>query len=254
MNCKRSIRYFTLTLILVFGITGCASHRPVTDPALDRQAFARGVDAASCNQDISSSKGSGWAILQTPEKTEKYRFAWAVVHPNAIRMTFFSSGLPIETILMFKDVITFLSHTGRHDRYSYYSLDPDMERFIQVPVKMSEIILILLGRTPIKSFDDAYYTSTDETRPAVTLKNISENHTQYLQFDSKGHLKSLTVTDFLKNTVYSLTVNQYKTFDDRQIPAQIIIADAFQRKLTLDITDFKVNPEIKETVFKLTGL
>ncbi len=254
MNCKIFRRYFILTLILVFGITGCATHRPVTDPALDKKAFALGVDAAFRNQDISSSKGSGWAILQTPEKTDRYRFAWAVVHPNAIRMTFLSSGVPMETILMSKNIITFVSHIGQHDRYSYYSKDPDLKKFIQVPVKMSEIMLVLLGRAPIKSFDDAYFIQPDAAHAEVVLQNISENQTQYLQFDPQGHLKHLTMTNFLKDPLYTLTVNQYKIFDNRQIPAQIIIADTFQRKLTLDITDFKVNPAIKETVFQLTGI
>lgn len=253
MTCNTFKQYPALILILLFLITGCASLRPETDPALDKKAFALGVDAASFNQDISSSRGSGWAMIETPEKTDRFRFAWAAVHPTNIRMTFLSSGLPIETILMSEGVITFLSHTGRHERYSHYSEDPDMEKFIQIPVKMSEIILVLLGRSPVKHFDDAYFTQHDSTHADITLRSINENQTQYLQFDPDGRLKNLTFTDFLEDALYTLSVKDYKTFDERQIPAQIIITDTHHRKLTLDITDFKANPVIKEEVFLLTG-
>ncbi len=239
-------------LILIVLMTGCAAHRPKTNPELDKKAFNLSIKAQSHNQEIVSSKGSGWALLETDEKTDRFKIAWAAIYPGKIRITFLLSGLPVETILATGKTITFLSHTGQHSKYSYPSKDPDMEKFVNVPVRMSEIILLLLGRFPIKPFDDAYFSRKNSITSNITLKTNNKNQTQYLVCDQKGNLQQFLITDFLGDTLYKIVVKEYKNLNARQIPAKIEITDNNNKKLTLHITDFKANPPIKEGIFQLT--
>jgi len=241
---------YSIVFILIF--SGCALHRPATNPLLDKKALLFANQTQSFNQHIITSKGTGWARIETKTKTDKFKIAWAVVSPNKIRITFLMSGLPVETIIATGEKITFFSHTGEHSKYSYNSKDPDMEDYIQVPIKMSEIILILLGRIPVKKFDNAYFSPSDPSLSSISLEQNWKGVTQSLHFNDKGKIHGLKSRDLSGKLLYEIMITQYKIYDFGNIPIKIEIKDMDNRKLTLDITSFQPNPPIKESVFQLT--
>lgn len=200
MNNRNNLLHLFFCVAFILIISGCAQLSPNTNPLLDKKAF---LQAQSFNQHILASKGTGWLKLETQTKVDKFKIVWAAVFPNKIRITFLIFGHPIETIIATGEKITFFSHTGEHSKYSYYSKDPNMEDYIHVPVKMSEMILVLLGRFPVK-------------------------------------------------LLHEMTVKRYKSYDFDDIPVEIEIKDMDGGKLILEITNFQVNPPIKESVFQLT--
>ncbi len=252
MNSRTLLSITIYIIAMLLMISGCASIRPDTDPLLDKKALYLSNQAKSFNQHILASKGSGWAKLETQTRVEKFRIAWAAVFPNKVRITFLLSGLPIETIITNGKKITFFSHTGEHSKYSYKSKNPNMENYIHVPVKMSELISLLLGRLPLKPFDDAYFSVSDSSLSTLTLKQKWNRVTQHLHFNTRGNVDDLTSTDPAGNFLYGITVTKYNTYDFGDIPIKIEIKDMNDRKLTLGITDFVPNPPIKESVFRLT--
>lgn len=245
-----SVIFFFSGLILV--ISGCSPLRPATDPLQDKQAFFLATRARAFNQDITASKGTGWARLETQTKTETFKIAWAAVFPDKIRITFLLSGLPVETIISTGETITFLSHTGKHSKQLYHSKDPDMMNYIKVRVKMSEIILVLLGRFPLQPFDDAYFSPLDSSLSTITLKQKERSMAaQYLHFDGT-RINGLKSMDNAGKMLYEMTILNYQTHDFGDIPATIEIKDPDNRKLMLELTGFQPNPPVKESVFRLT--
>lgn len=244
-----------LIYIAIFTLifSGCAGHRPASNPLLDNKALLFAHNAQSFNQHIIASKGTGFARIETKTKTDKFKIAWAAVFPDKIRITFLMSGLPIETIIATGEKITFLSHTGEHSKYSYNSKDPDMEDYIQVPIKISEIILILLGRIPVKKFDNAYFSPSDPSLSSISLEQNWKGVTQSLHFNDKGKIHGLKSRNLSGKLLYEIMITQYKIYDFGDIPVKIEIKDMDNRKLTLDITSFQPNPLVKESVFQLTG-
>lgn len=242
-----------LTFVLcVLLFTGCAPLRPQTDPEMDKAALGLSHQAASLNQQITSSRGNGWATLQTQTETIKYKIAWAAVYPNKIRITFLMFGQPIETIVSTGQRVTFLSHTSRHARYSFETQDPDMENYIHVPIKMSEIIAILLGRLPIKPYDDAYFSSSDTGMGLVTLHQKQSGPVQVLAFDTFQTLYQMTCISSSREPLYDYRILAYEPHDFGQLPTTIEITDQKNRKLSLSITHFVANPQVKDSVFVLT--
>lgn len=233
-------------------IQGCSSIRPDTDPLLDKRALIFAKEAKSYNKHILASKGSGWARLETETKYEKFKIAWAVVFPDKIRITFLISANPIETIIATGEKITFISHTGEHKKHSYKSNNPDMEKYINVPVEMSEMILHLLGRLPLKNFDDTYFSTSDPSLSTIALRQKGAGITQYFQFNDKKESSSLWLEDYNRKLIYKTVIKEYKTYGADNIPAKLEIKDSSKRKLTLEITNFISNPFIKESVFQLT--
>ncbi|CCK80013.1 hypothetical protein [Desulfobacula toluolica] len=252
MNNQTLLSRTVCIIAVILTISGCASIRPETDPLLDKKALRFSKQAKSLNRHILASKGSGWAKLETKTRVEKFRIAWAAVFPDKVRITFLLSGLPIETIITNGEKITFFSHTGEHSKYSYNSKNPDMEKYIHVPVKMSELILLLLGRLPLKPFDDAYFSVADSSLSTLILKQKWKRTAQHLHFNNNGNVDELIFTDPGGKLLYQITPTKYKAYDFGDIPIKIEIQDTNERKLTLGITDFIANPPIKESVFLLT--
>jgi outer membrane lipoprotein-sorting protein len=249
----RSFPYGLFCLIFcIFIFTGCAKTRPETDPALDKKALVMATEARGFNSQFASSRGTGWARLETKGRVDRFRIAWVAVHPGKIRITFLISGNPVETIISTGEKITLFSHTGEHSKHSYKSKDPDMEDYVKVPVKMSEMIAILLGHLPVKEFEDAYFSPHDPTLSTVILGKKRQSFLQQIHFNSENQVDILTSTDSSGRPLYDVTIKEYKTYDFGVIPATIQIKDIHGRTLVVNITSFQPNPTIKESVFQLT--
>jgi outer membrane lipoprotein-sorting protein len=259
MDSKKFLSYnllgHTLGLVLIFMITfifsGCSSLRPETDPLLDKKAIALSNKIRFFNQNIIASKGTGWVRIETKKEIKKFRIAWASIFPNKIRITFLVSGHPLETIIATGKTITFFSHTGEHSKYTYNSTNPNMEDYINVPVKMSEMVSLLLGRFPIKDFDDAWFSPLDSSLSTITLKKNWDSLT-HLHFDNDEKLDTIQVKDSSGKLLYEMSIIKYKDYNFGTIPVKIQIKDKNSQKLTLEITSFTPNPKIKESVFHLT--
>jgi hypothetical protein len=233
-------------------LSGCASIRPDINPLLDQKAAVLSHQAKSFNQHILTSKGTGWARLETKTRTDKYRIAWAAVFPNKIRITFLLSGLPVETIVTNGKKIIFVSHTRAHAKYSYTSKDPDMEDYIRVPVKLSEMISLLLGRLPVKDFDDAYFSASDSSLSTITLKQDWKGIKQTLHFNDREKVNALKSTNPAGKILYEIALIKYTAYAFGDIPTKIEIKDMANNRLIIDIERFMPNSPIKESVFRLT--
>ncbi|NOX35043.1 MAG: hypothetical protein GXP56_15165 [Deltaproteobacteria bacterium] len=242
---------FNIAVVLLV-LSSCTPIRPATNPLLDKKAFILASRARSLNQHIISSKGAGIARLQTKTRIDKFRLAWAAVFPDKIRITFLVYGQPMETIISTGKKITFVSHTGKHSKYSYNSKNPDLKEYIHVPLKISEIISILLGRLPVKKYNDAYFSPSDSSQSTIILTQSNKRGKQYLHFNAKKQIDGLKYSDSMGKYLYGMTVKKYKTYSFGNIPVKIEIKDKGNRKLTLEITNFQLNPVIKDSVFRLT--
>jgi len=241
---------FYFIALIIF--SSCAQIRPKTLPSDDLKALSLANRVKSFNQHITAGKGSGWLTLQTSSKTTKFKVAWAAVFPNKIRITFLLSGYPVETIVATGEKVTFFSHIGEHPKRSYMSKDPDMKGFIKVPVKLSEMILVLLGRLPVKKFDDSYFSPSDPSLSTVILNQKWQGRTQSLQIDGDGKVVGLKSKDDSGNLLYEIGITKYKTYGLDDIPVMIELTGIEREKVTLEILNFLPNPSIKESVFRLT--
>lgn len=252
MNKHHCILKLICFCLLILIMTGCGQMRPHTDPALDSKAFKIANQARSFNQYIVQSKGTGWISLETKTETNTFKLAWAAVFPNKIRVTFLLSGLAFETIIANKKSVTFFSHTGKHSKYTYQSDDLNMEDYVHVPIKMSELILVLLGRLPIRNFNDAYFSPKDSSLSTIILTHKNNGLTQTLHIGDKKQINELTSISSFGSLLYEITIKGYKNITSGNIPYKIVIKDKNFKKMTLYITKFLANPPIKNSVFQLT--
>jgi hypothetical protein len=243
--------------IFLFVISGCTPLKPQTDPTLDKKANLLAKDTRSLNQDILSSKGTGWVEITTHQMTthprkDKFKLAWAAQAPNRLRITLLMSGHPVETIVATGEHVTFISHTGEHPPHTTLSSDPDLERFIQVPMKLSGLIALLLGRIPLEDFDNAWFEPNKNTLPPVILTQNFKSTRQQLYVDEQNQVQRLVSLSRDNTPLYDITYLDYQTHGQSRIPATLLIQNVAGRQILLSLTRFIPNPPIKESVFRLT--
>ena len=224
--------------------------RPQTDPFLDKTAWQSARALQSLNQDIHTSKGTGNLRLTSSTGVQTFQIAWAAQAPNRVRMTLTVMGHPVETIAADGNRVTFVSHTGRHKPHTPASDDPDLEPYTQIPLKLSDLICMLLGQIPIKKFDDAWMLPEDLSR--LRLQKKFGSHTQELTLAPGQPIRMLRLLDRTKNIRYEIHYHGFDTLDSRRVPVDLTITDGKSRSAHITISRFWANIPVKESVFQLT--
>ena len=239
-------------LILLLLVTGCTPLRPQTDPGLDKKALVLANTILSLNQEITSSKGTGWVEVETDTRTDTFKIAWAASAPNRLRITFLVAGHPVETIVATGNHVTFISHTGEHDPHTTFSSDPNLKKYLHVPVKLSDLIAILLGHIPLGKFDHAWFKPGDSNFPPIILAQNWKSTFQQLHLNNVGKVQQLVFLDKDNMPIYDITYIDYQAYGESRIPATLLVKDPAGKKIRLTLTQFIPNPPIKESVFRLT--
>ncbi len=246
-------RFACLALILavITVMAGCASIKPDTDPTQDKKAAATAKKAGAYNREITTSKGTGWMVLDTGYQRQRFKMAWAAGTPNRLRLTLLMSGHPVETIAASGDWVTFISHTGKHKPHSAVSVDPDLTPYINIPVRLSEMVAILLGQIPVRPFDRTW-VSPENPNKIQTSKNFSGT-IQSIVTDDAGRVIRYRLTDTDQTLIYYVTYNKFQEKNGYVIPASLTIGDRSGRTLEITLSGMVPNAPVKESVFRLTG-
>jgi hypothetical protein len=242
--------YFLFLLILFSFISGCMSKRPQTDPAMDQKALEILVDAMSVGSKISAVRAKGWVELETEKINERYRIVWAAVHPDKLRLTLLLYGNPLETILFKEGRLRLLSHTGTHSLHTRESENPNLEAYIGVPVRMTELISILLGRLPITGGDDIYFS--DSSLSKIVIRDENKARLRHISLNSEKKISCIQFRHSGGQLYYEILIQKYKSFPFGDIPVRIEVRDMKKRKLYIEISDFEPQNYIKDQVFQLT--
>lgn len=245
---KAAILFFILVLPI-----GCTPLKPGIDPTLAKKAREIAEKNQLKNQQIVATKGTAWVKILSETGTQKYKTAWAAAFPNKLRITFLASGHPVETIVATGRDVTFISHTGTHKPYTTRNSDPNMADYIKVPVKLSELVSLLLGRLPVKPYDRAVlFSGSPSGRTLVLGKNWGRlKQTLFLAEDDIAD--RLKTADASGNLLYDLQITAQKKAGPHTLPAVIELTDRQQRRLSLELLTIHINPIIKESVFRLTA-
>ena len=242
---KPSLALIPLCLMTLF-LTGCAGLTP--QRAQDPTAWDRARAIQSLNQDIKTSKGMAQITVLHGGKRQRLGMAWAAQAPNRARIILTASGQPIETIIADGKKVTFFSHTRAHAPHTTASADPDLTSLTHIPVKMSDLIAVLLGQIPTMDFDSAQVTSTT---PLILKKKWGPRQ-QRLGFMPNGKIKKLECFTRENLADYTLLYKRWKSFQDHEIPKDFSIQGRQGDQMDILVLKFFPNVPIKEKAFRLT--
>lgn len=241
---------FFLSLVCAVCLAGCAMPWFRTGPGPDRDAWQAAARLQAWNQNITSSKGTGKVRLETATGVQTYQIAWAARTPGRVRMTFTVSGHPVETVVADGSRVTFISHTGRHKPHTPVSDNPDLEPYTRVPLRLSDLITLLLGQIPVQKFDEAWFLPRDPFR--IRLGRKFSFLSQELVLQANDTIKALRLLDKAGAARYEIVFHAFDTKGPYTIPVHMTISSGNLLKAHFRITRFWPNIPVKESVFRLT--
>ncbi len=203
------------------------------------------------NAQITTSKGTGELTLTQGLRNEKYKIAWAAQSPNRLRMTLLISGHPVETIAATGQWVTFVSHTGAHNPHSAVSADPDLNPYINIPLRLSELVSLLLGKVPERPFDRAWILP-EAPNTVLASKSFTPQIQEWVT-DKNGITTRYRVLDKEMNVIFQIRYSRFFKQDKFTFPGLITIKDAQHRGMEISLKNIIPNIPVKESVFRLTG-
>ncbi len=254
----RTYSFFTVTLLLLPLIctSGCIGIFPGSAQKSQSPADVIMARAKAFNSDIFSSKGSGRLVLTRGYKTEHYKIAWAAKAPNQLRMTLLMSGHPVETVAATGQEVTFISHTGRHKPHSTVSADPDLNSYIDIPVHLSDMVSLFLGRVPVRPFSRAWseQDQTEGNQPNTYFASQRfSSKIQEVSSDSNGRIICYRLLDKNRDMIFGIWYSQFFECSGFTLPGLIAIKDRAGRTIEICLKNLLPNIPVKESVFRLTG-
>lgn len=239
-----------ICLISLASLVGCGLPRPHTDPGLDTEAQALAEDVKDLNRNISTSKGLAQLRVETAAGIQTFQMAWAAQCPDRVRLTLTALAHPVETVVADGRQVTFLSHTGRHTPHTTMSHDPDLDPFTGVPLKLSDLVCLLLGKVPVQPFSDAWFFPGDRSR--IQLGRRFSVQFQELILAPDRPIEVLRLKDRHGQILYEIRFHAFDTIDTRKIPVDLSITDRTGRQVHIAINRFWADIPVKESVFQLT--
>ena len=248
--------FIALLLCALLFLAGCAGLSPGSDHKTDSRSTDIMNRAQTFNSDLTTSKGTGRLELTRGLKTEHYKLAWAAKAPNQLRMTLLMSGHPVETIAANGRTVTFVSHTGSHKPHSTASADPDLNSYIDIPVRLSEMVRLFLGQIPVRSWNRAW-TETDAQDPkqpdTVFASARFSSKIQEISLDENGNIVCFRLLDKNRNIIFSIRYSQFFERNGFILPGKFTIKDKVGREIKISFKNLIPNIPVKESVFRLTG-
>ncbi len=230
---------------------GCATLGPQFGKQTDTHAEDIINRIQAFNAQISTSKGTGELTMTRGFRRETYKIAWAAQAPNRLRMTVLMSGHPVETIASTGQWVTFVSHTGAHKPHSAASADPDLDPYINIPLRLSELVSLLLGRVPECPFDRAWILP-EKPDTIFASQSLSPKIQEFLT-DETGIPMRYQVLDKKMNVIFGIWYSQFFIRDHFILPGVITIKDGDKRAMEISFKNFMPNIPVKESIFRLTG-
>lgn len=254
MNKNRIPFYFAWIIMSSFILfSGCAGLRPNRPNCHDKKALKLAESIEDFNKNINSCTGIGWIRVSRKGRIDKFRAAWAVLNHDKIRLTLMNSGFPVETIIADGRKVIFLSHTHKHSLYKINSPNPSLADILSIPVKVRDIISLLSGQIPIKTFDYACLLKTvNPGKKTLILHKKWRTGAQQVIFDPDNIIRAYELFGSEDHLMYSVSFSEFNTCGVFQIPFKIIIRDSLDRSLSLEITGYRVNSPVKDSAFSLT--
>ncbi|WP_321492703.1 hypothetical protein [uncultured Desulfobacter sp.] len=203
------------------------------------------------NEQVLTSRGTGELILNRGLRNETYKIAWAAQSPNRLRMTLLMSGHPVETIASTGQWVTFVSHTGAHKPHSAVSSDPDLGSYINIPLHLSELVSLLLGKVPKRPFDRAW-TIPEKPDTVFASQSFSPEIQEFVT-DETGRTTRYRVLDKKMNMIFGIWYSHFYICDSFTVPGVITIKDGHIGSMEISLKNLHLNIPVKESVFRLTG-
>ena len=242
----------SLAIPTLVGCAGLIHERPSSTADFETRSLLTSL--ANRNSTLQSFKGIGKASVSRNGTDYFARLAWAGSMPGKLRVELF--GAPGHPKTGFASDGKWLYYFDPRDTQlpvkKISAIDPNLERFISIPITSSEIVTLLSGRIP----EYAHHSLDLQNRKlgegyVLTLKKRWWRGSQKIYLDpTKKTIQKIQI--FKENAlVYQAEFQKMQTVHGYQVPSRLVISNDNGIFFKLDIDRYWANVSVSPEMFRL---
>jgi hypothetical protein len=239
-------------LIFAAALSGCAALQRQSPEDRKAEAAARELLSrlAATNQGLQQFKGIGRIQLRTGNvAATNERVVWAASAPEKLSVAVLASGLPVLKFASDGRHLYFIDMRNAGGSFhKIRSSDPPLDRLIAIPVRSSDIVLLLAGRLPVREHARVRLTTSDTGRRLLTLEQWWQVVERIHVDADRDEVQMLEFFDGQGRPAYRATLNDRQAAGTYRIPQKIEITGSSGAWLRLRIErlfpDADVQPEM----------
>ena len=245
--------------LIAIVLSGCSS---LTRKASESEDMAAAAEArmvllalASQNEKLTSFKGIGKIrVWQNGKKRIDERIAWIGSEAVKLNIVILISGHP--TVRMASDGKWFYYYEARRDGPIYQkrpATDATLQQFVSIPIKTSDIIQLLAGRTPLRKHDVARLDRQSSGAGYIlTLKKRWGGIVEKIFLaDDKDRIHQIEFFNRSGSLVYRAHFDEMQMIDGFQVPSSLRIYGEKGFGFQLEIQRYLVNAPVSPSMFVL---
>ncbi len=201
---------------------------------------------------LKTSKGIGRFSFRDARRRQSARFAWAAQYPSKIRLQVFTvTGQP-QLILAADGAYVQVFSVPENRVYRKSAGDPLLQKIIDLPVSLEDVIQLLLGRIPLRPYLRA------DVRPAaagkgwvIRLKKSWGSIGEEIYLDAQRRVQRLQFFSLSGKPAYGVRLAESRRIGGFDTPRRLVLTGPGPKYIQLVVERFWVNPEIPPAVFRL---
>ncbi len=250
MTCKYSNLFLFLLIVTLSFITNGCIHSSKRTFTADKQTQEILSSIQSINTELNTFKGIGSVKLLKDDQESSFRLAWAGEKPDKLRLIILVSGKKLESFAANENSFFLKSYTGAHGFIKQNSSNTSLEKLVSIPIKTNEIISLLSGKIPLKSYKYAdTIISPDNQNFIIELSRPWWGVVERLFLDSKKNITGFEILKYGK-PLYSVSFSNFKEVNNFKLPFKILI-ESENASCIIKFSNYYTNPDVDPSMFTL---
>ena len=256
----RWCRYLWLPAFLMI-LTGCsllsgvglAPEEP-SEVSLAREVIAQ---LRNVNQDLSAFKGIGSIKLwdHSREITPfNERAAWVAALPQKLRLAVLASGRPVFKLAADGRYLYWVDLTNpEHSFRKMRATDPGLKRLIALPVKSSDVVALLSGRTPIVDHSSATLVEAVDGGGYILILKKWWTVVEKVYLDrARDHVRQIEYFNYDGTLRYRAQFERMQDVQGYRVPMQLLLSNDSGIGLRVNVTRFIADASVAPSMFVLS--
>lgn len=257
MPFNRFISHLCVAVTLfgvVFLTDGCAIKQQTAPPEPSPEATRFLAQLAQSSQTHAALKGVGQFKIVTADKAISGRLAWIVKRPDRLRLTIIDPAGRPAALLATNGETVWLDLRSEGKQYVKSARRFSLKRLIGIDVTLDDVIEVLLGGIPIRSYHTVQMTESESFDTARFLSADGHPVTVLSYQSEPFFVNQADYYDRAPALFLGLTRRLGPGGDAALFPKELGFQNQSQNQFHLRVDRFWVDPEINPGLFQLDYL
>ena len=239
-------------LFLLSILTGCGGIQPIPEIEMSAEAGRLFSRLTLMNAEVTSIKGIGKLYLRSGPAPGSFRFAWAAVPPDRVRIEIMDpTGRPAGTLAR-DGTWTYLRNLQDGRLFRRRFLDRQIRKWLGVPVETDDLIALVSGRVPLRKHDAVQVIGVAAREGPMLVLRLGQTIVERIQMTPDGH--SVTRVEIFSTSgtpAFHIDFAEGMGTDAGRLPSWLEIVSSRGESIRIEFLRYRKNIPLDPGMFTL---